>query len=173
MDATDFKQALDVAVDLPGLVYMRGHRGMTPQILDPQRFRFQLGKTYVLREGGGVGIVATGHGSQWALEASALLEERGIDHSILHVPTLKPVNEQEIAEFCFAHQQIVTIENHQIVTGLGSLVSEIVSDTGGGPRITRLGLPNTWAPGGTLDYIRQQLGLDAQALAQTIEGVLR
>ena len=91
--------------------------------------------------------------------------------SVLHVPTLKPVNEEEVAEFAFAHNQVVTIENHQIVTGLGSLVAEIVSDRGGGPRITRLGLPNRWAPGGTLPYIRQQLGLDAEALAVRIAGV--
>ena len=173
MDVTDFKQALDVAVDLPGLVYMRGHRGNTPRILDPDKYQFELGRTYQLRSGSGVGIIATGHATQWSLEASKLLEDQGVEHSILHVPTIKPVNEKEIADFCFAHDQVVTIENHQIVTGLGSLVSEIVSDIGGGPRITRLGLPNQWAPGGTLDYIREELGLDAAALARRIKGVMQ
>ncbi|MDE2792333.1 MAG: hypothetical protein OXI81_18200 [Paracoccaceae bacterium] len=171
MDPTDFRQALDVAVDLPGLVYLRGHRGDTPRILDPERFSFELGRTYTLREGTGIGIVATGHGTQWALEASDLLTARGLSHSLLHVPTIKPVNEAEIAEFAYAHDQIVTVENHQIVTGLGSLVTEIVSDIGGGPRITRLGLPNTWAPGGTLPYIRAELGLDGEGLANRIEGL--
>ena len=171
MDVTDFRQALDVAVDLPGLVYMRGHRGSTPRLLDPQKFKFELGKTYRLRSGGGIGIIATGHATQWALEASEILEDRGIDHSLLHVPTIKPVNETGLAEFCFAHEQIVTIENHQIVTGLGSLVAEVVSNVGGGPRITRLGVPDSWAPGGTLAYIREQLGLDAVALADRIREV--
>lgn len=169
MDVTDFKQALDVAVDLPGLVYMRGHRGSTSRILDPGRFVFELGRTYPLREGKDVGIIATGHATQWALEASGRLGVRGVNHSLLHAPTIKPVNEQEIADFCFAHDQIITIENHQIATGLGSLVAEIVSDIGRGPRITRLGVPNSWAPGGTLSYIRAQLGLDAEALARRVE----
>lgn len=173
MDVTDFKQALDVAVDLPGLVYMRGHRGNTPRLLDPEKFKFELGKTYLLRRGSGIGIVATGHATQWALEASDLLEERGVDHSVLHVPTIKPVNEKELADFCFSHDQIVTIENHQIVTGLGSLVAEVISNTGGGPRVTRFGVPNSWAPGGTLDYIREQLGLDAKGLATRIEEIGR
>ena len=171
MDVTDFKQALDVAVDTPGLVYMRGHRGDTPVLLDSKKFKFELGRTYPLRTGSGVGIIATGHGTQWALEASALLAERGVDHSLLHVPTIKPVNESEISDFCFAHDQIVTVENHNIVTGLGSLVTEIVSNIGRGPRITRLGIPDVWAPGGTLPYIRSQLGLDAPALAQRIEAI--
>lgn len=168
VDPTDFRQALDIAIDRPGLTYIRGHRGDTPRILDPKKFTFELGKTYNLRNSSGIGIIATGHATQWALEASDVLTDRGVEHSLLHVPTIKPVNESEIADFCFAHNQIVTIENHQIVTGLGSLVTEIISDVGGGPRVTRIGLPNRWAPGGTLPYIRKQLGLDADSLAERI-----
>lgn len=173
MDATDFEQAIEAAVDIPGLVYIRGHRGATPRLLDPQQFKFELGKTYELRKGMGVGIIATGHATQWALEASAELEKEGFDHSLLHVPTIKPVNEQEIANFCFAHEQIVTVENHNIVCGLGGLVAEIVSNVGQGPRITRLGVPDQWAPGGTLPYIRQQLGLDPVSLASRIKEVMQ
>jgi transketolase len=169
MDVTDFKQALDIAVDTPGLVYLRGHRGDTPVLLDADKFKFELGKTYPLHTGRGIGIIATGHATQWALEASSILKDRGVEHSLLHAPTIKPINEQEVSDYCFAHDQIVTIENHNIVTGLGSLVTEIVSNTGRGPRITRLGIPDTWAPGGTLPYIRQQLGLDASSLARRIE----
>ena len=168
MDPTDFRAAVNAAVNLPGLTYIRGHRGDTPRLLDPAKFTFELGKTYRLKDGKGIGIIATGHGTGWALEASDLLAERGVDHSLLHVPTLKPVNETEIVDFAFAHDRIVTVENHQIVTGLGSLVTEIVSDVGGGPKITRLGIPNRWAPGGTLPFIRAQLGLDAETLATRI-----
>ena len=170
MDATEFQQALNVAVDTPGLVYLRGHRGNTPRLLDEAKYKFALGKTYELIKGEEIGIVATGHATQWALEASDLLTQKGVSHSLLHVPTIKPVNEQEIADFCFAHKAVVTVENHQIVTGLGSLVSEIICDRGGGPKMTRIGVPNQWAPGGTLPYIREQLGLDAISLANRIEG---
>lgn len=172
MDPTDFRAAVNAAVDLPGLTYIRGHRGQTPRLLDPERFTFEVGKTYPLKHGKGIGLIATGHATQWVLEASALLSAQNVDHSVLHVPTLKPVRENEIAEFAFAHDQIVTVENHQIVTGLGSLVAEIVSDIGGGPRIKRIGLPNRWAPGGTLPYIRTQLGLDAETLASRIAKVM-
>ena len=173
MDVTDFRQALDVACETPGLVYMRGHRGTTPRMLNPDTFKFELGKTYPLRTGKGVGVISCGHASQWSVEASDLLVERGFEHSLLHVPTIKPVNEQEIVDYCFAHDQIVTIENHQISTGLGGLVSEIVSKVGRGPRITRIGVPDRWAPGGSIRYIRQHFGLDADALAKRIEEVMQ
>ncbi len=173
MEVTDFAQALEAACDRPGLIYMRGHRGTTPKWLDADRFKFEFGKTYPLREGSKVGIISCGHASQWAVEASDILVEDGFDHSLLHVPTLKPVNEDEIIEYCFAHDQIVTVENHQISTGLGGLIAEIVTSVGGGPRITRIGLPNTWAPGGSIKHIRSVFGLDAPSFAARIKEVLQ
>lgn len=168
MDPIDFRAAVEAAVDRPGLTYIRGHRGDTPNLLDPSKFSFEIGKTYKLVDGKGIGIISTGHATGWSLEASKLLSERGIDHSVLHCPTIKPINEEEVAAFAFAHDQIVTIENHQVVTGLGSLVTEIISDIGAGPRVTRLGLPNIWAPGGSMAHIRRVLGLDAATLANRI-----
>lgn len=173
MDVTDFAQALDTACETSGLVYMRGHRGTTPSILDPKSFKFELGKTYPLRTGRGIGVISCGHGSQWAVEASDLLADRGVDHSLLHVPTIKPVNEQEIIDYCFAHDQVVTVENHQISTGLGGLVSEILSKVGRGPRVTRFGVPDCWAPGGSIHHIRQHFGLDAESLARRIQEVMQ
>lgn len=171
MDVTDFAQALDVACDTPGLVYMRGHRGTTPSLLDPDNFKFELGKTYPLKTGRGIGIISCGHASQWAVEASDHLSGLGVDHSLLHVPTIKPVDEQEIIDYCFAHEEIVTVENHQISTGLGGLVSEITSKVGRAPRITRIGIPDSWAPGGSTGHIRRHFGLDAETLARRIMGI--
>ena len=173
VDPTDFRAAVESAVDWPGLTYIRGHRGDTPRILDPEKFYFELGKTYSLREGSNIGIIATDQRTQRAIEVSTILLDYGIDHSLLHVPTIKPVNNKEIADFAFFHNQIVTIENHQIVSGLGSLVAEIVSDISGGPRVTRMGLQNIWAPGGTMNYIRHQLDLDAETPAEGIKELVK
>ena len=168
MDVTDFAQALDAVCDIPGLVYMRGHRGTAPSLLDPKKFKFELGKTYPLRTGSSIGLIACGHATQWAVEASEVLENQGVNHSLLHVPTIKPVNEQELVDYCFAHNEIVTIENHQISTGLGGLVSEVTSNVGRAPRITRFGVPNCWAPGGSINHIRKHFGLDPEGLAKRI-----
>ncbi|NKC13002.1 MAG: transketolase family protein [Gammaproteobacteria bacterium] len=173
MDVTDLAQALEVACETPGLVYMRGHRGTTPRMLDPETFKFELGKTYPLRNGGGVGVIACGHATQWAVEAADVLVERGVDHSLLHVPTIKPVHKEEIIDYCLAHEQIVTVENHQISTGLGGLVSEIIASVGRGPRITRIGVPDRWAPGGSIGHIRKHFGLDAATLATRIEALMQ
>ena len=167
-DATEFTAAVHAAVDLPGLVYMRGLRGKVRRIFDPERYRFEIGRTYLLREGHGVGIISSGAATEWALEASRLLAEAGVSHGLLHVPTIKPANQDEIWRFCQGRRRLFSIENHNIVGGLGGLVAEVLGDHGGGSQLTRLGVPDQWAPGGTLDYIRAQLGLDAPALANRI-----
>lgn len=168
-DATEFGQVLHAAVKQPGLVYIRGLRGTVPCLLNPQEYRFEIGKTYLLRDGRGPGIISTGSATEWALEASHLLTKVGVQHGLLHVPTLKPVRHEEISQFCRGRSRVFSIENHNIVGGLGGLVAEILSDQGGGPRLTRLGVPDRWAPGGSLRYIRGQLGLDAESLARQIK----
>ncbi len=169
VDATEFTQAVRASVRQPGLVYMRGLRGTVSRLLDPEKYVFEVGKTYCLRDGGGPGIIATGAGTEWAIEVSRLLEGAGIDHALLHVPTLKPARQEEIWRFCAGRSRVFTIENHNIVGGLGGLVAEVMADHGGGPRLTRLGVPDHWAPGGSLGYIRQSLGLDAESLARRIK----
>lgn len=169
VDSTEFEQAVHAAIDQPGLVYLRGLRGIVPRLLDPERYRFEIGKTYILSPDKGVGIIATGSATEWALEASALLRKAGVAHGLLHVPTIKPVRHDEIWEFCRSRSRVFTIENHNIVGGLGGLVAEILADHAGGILLTRLGVPDRWAPGGTLNYIRKQLRLDAESLAQQIK----
>lgn len=171
-DSVEFMQAVKVSVKQPGLVYMRGHRGVVPQLFDPARYRFEVGKTYVLKAGKGPGIIATGSATQWALEASELLTKAGIEHGVLHVPTLKPARLNEVWDFCNGRKEVFSLENHQIVGALGSLVAEVLAEQGGGPRLTRLGIPNQWAPGGTLNYIRGQLSLDAESLARRIQAAV-
>ena len=166
-DATEFGQAMNAAVERSGLVYMRGLRGKVAKLFDPETYTFEIGKTYRLKDGGGVGIISTGSATQWVLEASSLLEKAGVEHGVLHVPTLKPARHEDIWEFCRDRKNIFTVENHNIVGGLGGLVAEVMADNGGGPRLKRLGVPDQWAPGGSLGYIRKQLGLDAEALMKS------
>jgi transketolase len=63
---------------------------------------------------------------------------------------------------------VTTVENHSIVGGLGSAVAEALAEAGAGTRLRRLGVPDTWAPAGSLDYIRRAVGLDAAGIAEAV-----
>ncbi|MET1004138.1 MAG: transketolase C-terminal domain-containing protein [Propionibacteriaceae bacterium] len=168
MDATELAAALVAAVELGGPVYLRGLRGQVRQHLDPATYRFEVGRTHLLRSGPDVGVIATGLGSEWALEAAEELAGQGVETAVLHVPTVKPLDREAIRSFCDSYDVVHTLENHARTGGLGTAVAEVLAETGSRTRLRRLGVPDAWAPAGSLDYIRGRLGLDAVGLAQTM-----
>ena len=162
-DATELAAALEFAVAADGPVYIRGLRGSVAQAVRAGGVR--AGPRTVVADGGEIGIVTTGLATQWALEAADALDGRA---SILHVPVLKPFPAEAVASFASVFDAVTTVENHSIVGGLGSAVAEALAEAGAGTRLRRLGVPDRWAPAGSLDYIRRELGLDAAGIAEAV-----
>ena len=170
-DPAEMLEALRMAVGYPGLVYMRGLRGDVNALFKPG-LRFELGRARVLREqDSGVGIISTGYATQWAVECSQVLDQRGVAHSLLHVPVLKPAPTEDIASFCARHPTVFTLENHNIIGGLGSLVAEVIATEGVASRLYRGGIQDRWGVNGDMRFIREQLGLSAAQLADQVEAL--
>ena len=170
-DPAEMLEALRMAVGYPGLVYMRGLRGDVNALFKPG-LRFELGRARILREQeSGVGIISTGYATQWAVECSQVLDQRGVAHSLLHVPVLKPAPTEDIASFCARHPTVFTLENHNIIGGLGSLVAEVIATEGVASRLYRGGIQDRWGVNGDMRFIREQLGLSAAQLADQVEAL--
>jgi transketolase len=161
-DATELTAAIGFAVAESGSVYVRGLRGTVARLFDPDGFELRTRKVLT---GGEIGLISTGLGCQWSLEAAELLDGRA---SLLHVPVLKPLDADAVCDDCSRFDAVTTVENHSIVGGLGTAVSEAVAARGLATRVRRLGVPDRWAPAGSLDYIRRELGLDAAAIAEAV-----
>jgi transketolase len=169
VDATELRAAFLATLDSDGPVYLRGLRGQVDRLLDPRDYAFHTGRVHALRPGGAeIGLIGTGLGTQWALEAAQSLALAGVDAGVLHVPTLKPLDAASIAEWCSARHVVLTVENHSIIGALGSAVAEALAEDGSSTRLRRLGVPDRWADAGSLPYVRRQLGLDAEGLAATV-----
>jgi|HubBroStandDraft_1064217.scaffolds.fasta_scaffold11537_2 transketolase len=168
VDATELAAAVHAAVSAGGPVYLRAERGEVPEIVPPGT-GFEIGRTLLLRDGADAGLIGTGLGTRWALEAAEILASRGVEAAVLHVPTLKPLDTGAVAGFAARFGSVVTLENHSIIGGLGSAVCEAVAEAGLGCRVRRRGVPDVWAPAaGPLDYLRHELGLDAGSVADSI-----
>jgi transketolase len=113
-------------------------------------------------------FIGTGLGTLWAIEAADLLATTGTSASVLHVPTLKPLDTSAVVEFAERSRFVVTVENHSLIGGLGSAVCEAVAESGRGARVRRLGVPDSWGEAGPLDYLRTRLGLDGPSLAKAV-----
>jgi transketolase len=169
LDATEMAAAFTATLDSDGPIYIRGLRSRVDRLLDPETYRFSLDAVHQLRPSDApVGLIGTGIGTQWALEAAAALALNGVHVGVLHVPTLKPLADEAIAAWCARHSTVITVENHSIIGALGSAVAESLASHGSGVRLRRLGVPDRWADAGTLDYVRKQLGLDSEAIAARV-----
>lgn len=170
IDPVDVHEAGDAvlrAVALPGPVYIRGLRGRaTAPAVTPVGSDILRAK--LIRAGGDIGIVSTGLATGWTMEAVRLLVERGINAGVLHVPTIKPIDSAAVIEFVGNYEHVFTVENHSVIGGLGSAVTEIAAGEPAAGRVLRLGIPDRWPFAGSLEYNRSELGLDAAGLAAAI-----
>jgi transketolase len=129
-----------------------------------------VGEVRVLSEGSDVLVITTGVCTEEALRARSALQQAGLSIRHLHLHTLKPVNEQLLLDHISAVKMgVVTLENHVVTGGVGSLIAELMAEAGVGKRLVRLGLQDTFAHGGSRPYLMRHYGLDALALVRGLE----
>jgi len=170
-DADELREALRAAAEHTGLVYIRAQRGRVTDLRSEYRDAFAIGPARPLRDGAALGVLGTGLGTQWALEA---VDAGGdVDASVLHVPTLKPFPVAEVQRYCTRFDRVATVENHSVIGGLASAVADSIARAGLGVALTPIGIQDDWAAYGTVDHIRRELGLDAESLAGTLRELAR
>ena len=166
-DAEEMARFMSASLDWPDPIYIRLAKG-GDEIVSHEENGFEIGKAITLREPGEVLFVTTGIMTQRALAAAEVLEKQGIQAGVLHMHTVKPLDEQALFQAAAGVELIVTAEEHALTGGLGSLVLETLNDAGhtGGPKVVRLGLPDAFASQyGSQDSLLQSWCLDSDALA--------
>ena len=168
-DATEVETVLEVADSIDGPVYVRILRGEVPRLFSTP---FEFNRLRTLSEGDDVLVVTSGVCTEEALRAASPLKDRGIGVHHVHVSTLKPFDRDGLVKAARGKKGVVTLENHTINGGLGSLVAEILAEEGLGIRLCRLGLQDTFAHGASKPYLMKKYGLDASALVGAIGELL-
>jgi len=164
-DATEIEQAVFAMVDHPGPVYARMMRREVRRVLDPDRYRFRIGRAVPLRAGRDVLLVSTGLMLEPTIEAAATLAGEGVSAGVVHVPTLKPLDRECLLDLARDAGAVVTAENHLVTGGLGSAVAETLAESLPLP-LERVGLRDTFAMPGTPEFLFARYGLTADAVAQ-------
>lgn len=168
-DATEIEQAVWAVADHPGPVYSRMMRREVRRLFDPGRYRFRLGKGVPLRIGGEVLLVTTGLVLEMALEAAKALDREGIAASILHLPTVKPLDDECLLDLARDTGAVVTVENHLVTGGLGSAVAEVLGEHLPLP-LERIGLRDAFALPGSPEFLFRRYGISPAAI---VEGAKR
>jgi transketolase len=169
-DATEVESICAVADAVDGPVYCRILRGVVPRLFATP---MQLGQMRELSPGHDILIVTAGIATEEALRARGALEERGVSIRHLHLSTIKPFDDDALRDqIASVKHGVITLENHVVTGGIGSLVSEVMTDAGMGLPLIRLGLQDTYAHGGSRPYLMRHYGLDALALVGAVDQLL-
>jgi transketolase len=170
-DATECAAMVRWATATPGPVYLRLGRDGGPDLFDAG-YRFEPGRVIRLRDGTDVVLAGTGQQTARLLEAADLLAGRGIDAGVVHVPSVKPLDEAGLVGAVGDAPLVVTAEEHSVRGGLGGLVAETLS-TWSPRRVVRIGVDDTWGESAPNAWLLDRHGLTPGRVADRVEHELQ
>lgn len=166
-DPVETEQILRFAVEHIGPVYIRMDNARFP-MLHSDAYRFKLGAVDVLKKGDEVTIAAVGSVVYEAFFAAQELEMEGIKAEVLNVSSIRPLDKRGILASVRRTKAVVTVEEHSLHGGLGSLVAEIVAEEGLAVKILRLGIPKgQFSKAGPREQIRAYYKIDEAGIVET------
>ena len=159
-DDVEAQKMVKAAYEMNGPVYIRFGRAATP-VFHSEDYSFQIGKGEVLQEGTDVAIIATGIMVPEAIEAGKSLAEQGISAGVINMATIKPLDEELVLKAAKECGKIVTVEEHNIIGGLGEAVCGVVSENCPVP-VKRIGVNDEFGHSGPAGELLKQFGLCAE-----------
>lgn len=173
-DAEEMKRLMPQTLDYKGPIYIRLGKGGDPVVSSPDK-NFEIGKAILLRDGEDALAVTTGITLKLALDAAGELKNKGVGLKVLHMHTVKPIDSKGLLEASTGVKAIITIEENSVVGGLGSAVSEIVSEAGFSPakRFLRIGIPDVFPTNyGSQQKLMSFYGLTKEKIISSVLGML-
>lgn len=172
-DALDIRQAVPAIAAHNGPVYMRLLRGQVPVVLEEYDYQFELGKAKLLRDGTEVVIISSGILTMRALESAKALAKDGISVAVLHVPTIKPLDEEAILQAASRSGRLVVVaENHSTIGGLGDAVCALLMEKRVFPTLKRIALPDAFLDAGALPTLHDRYGISTESICENIKSWL-
>lgn len=166
-DAVEAEQMIFEAAKVYGPMYVRLGRSAVPTLFD-EGYKFKIGKGVLLRDGNDATIIACGIMVNEAIVASEALKSEGINVRVINMSTIKPIDKELIISAAKETKAIITAEEHSIIGGLGSAVSEVVSEEC--PVIVKkVGMKDTFGESGTPNELLQKYGLTSQEIVIAVK----
>ncbi len=171
-DSEEARKATLLAAAADGPTYIRYGRAATPVVTTSETpFEFGKANMFWKSERPRVTIISTGSLTYNALVAARALDAEGIGTEVLHLATIKPLDAEAIIASAKETGHVVTVEEHQIAGGMGSAVSELLSEHCPTP-VTRIGIDDVFGQSGEPDELIAHYGLDGHSIAKKIQSIL-
>lgn len=165
-DDIQTKWAVREISKIDGPVYLRLCRMATPIIYDVTE-EFEIGKGVQIGQGTDASIIATGATVAEALKAQEILKEDGIDVRVIDMHTIKPIDRELIIKCAKETKRIITVEDHNIIGGLGSAVCEVLSEEYP-TKVERMGIPDCFGRSGKAEELMKYYKIDSSAIVNKV-----
>ena len=163
-DDLQTKWAVQEISKYEGPVYLRLARVKTRKIYDENQ-KFELGKAIQIGEGTDATVFATGVTVEQALLAKDELEKQGINIRVVDIHTIKPIDEKMIIKCAQETKKLISVEDHNIIGGLGSTISEVLTDKYP-KKLTRLGIKDCFGMSGKAEELVKYFGIDSETIVE-------
>ena len=165
-DDVEARQAVKAAYNYEGPIYLRFGRLAVPVFHD-DNYKFEIGKGELVKEGKDVTIIANGLMVAEAIEAAKTLAEQGIDAEVINIATIKPLDEELVIASAQKTGKVVTVEEHNIIGGLGEAVCSCLSEKCP-TSVKRIGVNDVFGHSGPAKDLLKQFGLSAENITKTV-----
>jgi transketolase len=167
-DDIETKQAVKWMVDNDVPSYIRLTR-QNLESVNGSDYTFELGKAVELVPGDDITIMASGGTVHNSVLAAEMLKKEGISAGVVNVHTIKPIDTDAIVKYAGSTGHIFTVEDHNIIGGLGTAVAEVMATSGVGGKLTRHGLHDAFGESGTYDELYKKYQLDPEGIAAVVK----
>ncbi|MBP9997145.1 MAG: transketolase family protein [Lachnospiraceae bacterium] len=171
-DDIEARAAVRAALEMEGPVYLRFGRAAVPVINTGADYKFEIGKGVKLRDGKDVTIIATGICVDSALTAAKKLAEDGIEADVINIHTIKPIDKDIILESAKKTGKVVTVEEHSVIGGLGSVVCNVLSENLPTP-VKKIGMNDMFGESGPASALVAKYGLDGDGVYNTVKEFIK
>lgn len=165
------KSLVKAAAEHYGPVYLRFTRDAIPIIYD-ENATFEIGKANLLLDGKDVALIANGDTVRLALEAAEQLKAEGISTRVLDMHTIKPLDTEAVQDCIDSIGKIITVEDHNILNGLGSAVADVVAESGKAT-LRRIGIQDQYGQSAPYERLLEMNGITAENIAATARELLK
>ncbi|GAM11013.1 hypothetical protein OR1_03321 [Geobacter sp. OR-1] len=172
-DPVEARTLIEESFDHEGPIYFRLGRNGEPVLYDTG-VKIEIGRAVTITEGDDFALIATGNMLELGKKVAHAMQEKGKNGTLLSMHTIKPFDTEAVLGLIDKGLPIVTLEEHNVIGGLGSAVADVIAASGKATRFRKVGIPDVYTHSvGSQEYLKREFGLDLNSIVSIVEGVCR
>ena len=172
-DGIETSRAVRACIDIPGPVYIRIGRGFEPPCYENEDYPFEIGKAVLMRDGTDITVICCGIAVLQAVQAArTLAEQDNLSVRVINMHTIKPIDREAILKAVTDMRRILTVEEHNVLGGLGDAVGGVIAESGKGCVFKKHGLQDEFAAIGYAEDLYAHYGLDSNGIVDKVREMM-